>query len=247
MKVVIIEDEKIAAEHLKQSLADTGKDIHVVAMLDSVTGAVEWFRNHAADLIFMDIQLGDDLSFSIFNQIELQTPVIFISAYEHYALKAFKVNSIDYLLKPIHPKELRTALDKFEKQNLRTDLTALIRSMRKPEPEYQKRFMISTGQRIRAVETSGITCFVAEGRYVSLYLTDGSKHLTNHTLDWLETVLDPVEFFRINRSIIIRFGAIAQMHTYTKSRIKIDLQPDPGIEVIVSIDRSGAFKRWLNR
>jgi DNA-binding LytR/AlgR family response regulator len=249
MKVVIIEDEKIAVDNLSLMLKETGLHIEIIAALDSVKKSVEWLSHNKADLIFMDIQLADDLSFSIFEQVKVTTPVIFITAYDHYALQAFKVNSIDYLLKPIEKSSLLAALHKYDTliAGPVKDLTAILQSIRQPAPTYQKRFMVSAGNKIRSVEAEQITCFFSEGRYVTIFLNDGTRYLTDFTLDKLETILDPNDFFRINRSMVIAYKSISQMHTYTKSRIKIELKPDPGTEVIVSIDRSGDFKKWLSR
>lgn len=248
MNVLIIEDEELAANHLKAVLHEVDETITVMAVTQSVKETVAWLELHKPDLIFMDIHLADDISFAIFDQIEVQAPIIFTTAYDHYAIRAFKLKSIDYLLKPIDKNDVKHALAKYRELTAypQSDMKQLMQLLNKA-PEYQKRFMISSGTKIRSVESEQVAAFFSEGRYVILLLNDGGKHITDYTLDRLEALLDPSVFFRIHRGMIIRFGAIEQMRTYTKSRIKIDMKPDPGFEVIVSIDRSGSFKKWLNR
>jgi DNA-binding LytR/AlgR family response regulator len=248
MNVLIVEDEEAAANHLAAVLKETDDSITIMAVLQSVKETVTWLRQHQPDVIFMDIHLADDISFSIFEQVDVQAPIIFTTAYDHYAIKAFKLKSIDYLLKPIDKKEVQHALSKYRElaSHSQADMKQLLQLLN-TIPEYQKRFMISSGTKIRSVESEAVAAFYSEGRYVMMLLNDGSKHITDYTLDKLESILDPAVFFRIHRGMTLRFGAIEQMHTYTKSRIKIEMKPDPGFEVIVSIDRSGAFKKWLNR
>jgi two-component system response regulator LytT len=249
MKVVIIEDEQIAAENLLSVIAEVDPTIEVMAILQSVKEAVAWLQLNHPDLVFMDIHLADNLSFSIFDQVQVRAPLIFTTAYDHYAVKAFKLNSIDYLLKPIEASELKHALDKFHQlaPYSASEVKSLMSSLQQAVPGYQKRFMVSSGNKIRSVQASQVALFYAEGRYVMMLMDDGHRHVSDYTLDKLENILDPSEFFRINRAMIVRFNAIGQMQVYTKSRIKIELTVDPGFETIVSIDRSGTFKKWLSR
>lgn len=247
MKVVIIEDEPIAAQHLQKLLLAANATIQVLEILPSVKKATAWFSaNPAPDLIFMDIQLTDDLSFRIFDLVEVKAPVIFTTAYDHYAIKAFKLNSVDYLLKPLDPKELRQALQKFETLHKQQDLVKLLASF-KQQPEYQKRFMVTSGNKIRSIATEDIAYFRADGRYVHMHTTDSLSHIIDHTLDKLEDILDPAQFFRINRQFIIHIQSIKHMSAYSKGRIKIETEPVCKEDIIVSIDRSGNFKKWLDR
>ncbi|MES2779276.1 MAG: LytTR family DNA-binding domain-containing protein [Bacteroidota bacterium] len=246
MKVIIIEDEPIAAQHLQKLLTGEDPEIQVLEILPSVKKAVAWFlANPAPDLIFMDIQLNDDLSFRIFDLVEVKTPVIFTTAYDHYAIKAFKLNSVDYLLKPLDSKELRQALQKFNTLYKQPDWIKLLASLGQ-QPEYQKRFMVTSGNKIRSIASEEIAYFRADGRYVHMHTRDTLTHIIDHSLDKLEDILDPALFFRINRQFIVHIHCIRQMSAYTKGRIKIETEPPCKEDVIVSIDRSGNFKKWLN-
>lgn len=249
MRVVIIEDEKIAAQNLESLLKEIDGQTEVLAVLDSVKLATQWLVVNTPDLIFLDIHLADDISFRIFESVEVKAPIIFTTAYDHYAVKAFKLNSIDYLLKPIDKKELEAAIRKYKELKAISSSTIeqLLQSLKPPGPEYQKRFMITAGSKIKSVGVEEVAYFYAEGRYVYMVTKDNLKYIVDFTLDKLENLLNPSDFFRINRQQIISFPAIKNMHTYTKSRVKIDVQPPAGFDVIVSIDRSGAFKKWLNR
>jgi two-component system response regulator LytT len=250
MKIVIIEDEKLAVKNLTNLLKEIEPEITVSVVLDSVKNAIEWFSvNTEFDLIFMDIQLADDLSFKILEKTAIKQPIIFTTAYDHYAIQAFKVNSIDYLLKPLNKSELLQAIKKYKELKVfdQDNIRAFIQSLKESHAEYQKRFMITSGNKIKSVEVEDVAYFYSDGRYVKLICFDQSEHLIDFRMDKLEEILDPAAFFRINRNMIIHFKAIRQMHIYTKSRVKIDITPQPDFEVIASIDRSGAFKKWLNR
>jgi two-component system response regulator LytT len=250
MRVVIVEDEKLAVKNLTDLLKEVDPTMEIAIVLDSVKSAIEWFSVHISfDLIFMDIQLADDLSFRILEEVTIKQPIVFTTAYDHYAIRAFKENSIDYLLKPLNKLELMQALKKFNeiKQYNQHDFRTLIQSLRAPAVEYQKRFMITSGNKIRSIEAEDVAYFYSDGRYVKITCFDKSEHLIDFRMDKLEETLDPTAFFRINRNMIIHFKAIKQMHIYTKSRVRIDITPQPDFDVIVSIDRSGAFKKWLNR
>lgn len=249
MKTVIIEDERLAADTLADLLKEINPAIEIMAVLDSVKSASLWLASHTPELIFMDIHLADDTSFKIFENTEVKSPVIFITAYDNYAIQAFKYNSIDYLLKPIDKRELEQALKKYSSlKNLTGEAIAhLLQQFKAPEKQYQKRFMITTGQKIKSVDVADAAHFYAEERFVYLITKSGEKFIVDFTMDRLESSLDPAQFFRINRRQIISFGAIKTMYSYTKSRVKIDLLPAAPFDTIVSIDRSGAFKKWLNR
>lgn len=250
MKVIIIEDESHAAEKLERQLQRIQKNIEVLAKLDTVSAAVDWLTEHRAELIFLDIHLGDSSSFKIFDQVEVKTPIIFTTAYDQYAIEAFKVNSIDYLLKPINQRELEKAIDKYEEifsGSAAIDYKEIAQLLQQKEPDYQKRFMVYSGDKIRTIDKNDVAYFLAEGKYCYLYSNDNHQYLIDFTLDKLEGVLDPDEFFRINRQFIINIKSIAQMHSYPKGRVKIELVPSNKKEAIVSIERASMFKKWLNK
>lgn len=251
LKVLIVEDEPLAASRLERMLKNLEPDTEVMETLDSVKSTVAWLGENEPDLIFMDIHLADGNSFSIFEQVEVKSPIIFSTAYDQYAIKAFKLNSIDYLLKPIDKDELEHSLTKFKEtrnQGSGLDVEALMEAMsRRDMEEYQKRFIVTTGEKIKSVKIEEIAYFFGQQKYVFLITRDNRRHIIDYTLGKLEGMLDPEQFFRINRQLIINFDAIQNMFSYSKSRIKIDLDPPSDIEAIVSIDKSRRFKEWLNR
>lgn len=249
-KVVIIEDEQLAAQKLSRQLKNIDDEIEVVVTLGSVARAVEFLSAQTVDLIFLDIHLGDDTSFSIFDQIEIKTPIIFTTAYDQYAIKAFKLNSIDYLLKPVNKNDLKGALTKYyeNRQGVPLDYKQLLQSLQTGQSaSYQSRFMVYKGDMVKTISVADISYFFAEGKYVYLVDRNGNEHLIDYTLDKLREQLDPQRFFRINRQFIIQICAIQEMMAYTKGRIKISLNPPAKKESVVSIDRAGDFKNWLNQ
>lgn len=248
-KAVIVEDEALAAERLEQLIHKIDKDILVVAKPDSIAAAVKWFSQNKPDLVFMDIHLSDGLCFKIFERAEIKSPIIFTTAYDQYAIKAFKVNSIDYLLKPIHEKELAAAIQKFKSMRTETsaDFQELLKSFLQ-KPEYQKRFLVNAGQKIRSVDVNEVAFFYADEKIVILQTREALvKYPLDYTLDKLEEVLVPSSFFRINRKLIVSMDAIKSMYAYSKGRIILELMPKPDFETIVSIDRGAEFKQWLNK
>ena len=251
LKVLIIEDEPLAAKRLKLLLKEIDEEVDILDTLDSVSSAVQWLQNHRADLLFLDIHLADGNSFSIFDQVEVQTPIIFATAYDEYAIQAFKQNSIDYLLKPIEKEELEASLKKLQKLNppqSSTDLSALLKSINpNSQTSFRQRFLVNSGDRIKSIKVEEVAYFFGQKKYVFLITKGNRRHIVNHTLGSLEDMLDPHQFFRINRQFIISFDAIQQMYPYSKSRIKIDLDPKPDMEAIVSIDKARHFKSWLDR
>lgn len=253
MTILLVEDEKLAREQLEQMVLELAPDARIAARFDSVARTVAWLRdNPAPDLVFLDIQLADDLSFAIFEQIELRSPVIFTTAFDQYAIRAFKVNSIDYLLKPVDRTELAAALQKF-RENRRAapppfDITQLAEALRKPAvQQYQERFMVSRGERLLSIPADQVAWFEGEDRYVWLMSVDGKRYPVEYKLSDLEGLLDPRSFFRLNRSFIARFEAIKELVTLSKSRVKVVLSPLPSREVIVSSERTAEFKHWLNQ
>lgn len=248
IKAVIIEDEQPASDYLASVLQRIASDVVVLRTIDNVKTAVHWLAENQVDLIFLDIHLGDDIGFSIFEKLKISVPVIFTTAYNQYAIRAFKVNSVDYLLKPIMEEDLQQALVKFRSQQLNPgiDINALLEAMNK-KPDYQERFMVVTGQKIKSILINEVAYFVSEGRYVKLITKSNEKYLLDQSLESLSHKVDPNLFFRVNRQVIVGFDAIQQMIVWSKSRIKLELKPAAELEVIVSIDNSGEFKRWLNR
>lgn len=253
MKVLIIEDERLASEELKEMLADIDSSIEVMDTIETVSGAIEWLKSSKAkkiDVIFMDIHLADGNSFSIFEEVKVKIPIIFTTAYDQYAIKAFKLNSIDYLLKPIDKDDLADSIEKYEDTksvNQNIDFSTLLDLVQKNETSYQKRFIVTTGERIKSILTEDVAYFMSEGKYLYLTTKEGKQFIVDFTLAKLEKVLQPDRFFRINRKFIINFDAIDNMVNYSKSRVKIELNPPCTTDAIVSVDRSGDFKNWLNR
>lgn len=251
MKVLIIEDENFAADKLQAMILEIDPTIQVMAKLGSIKESAKWLMQHSADLIFLDIQLSDGLSFSIFEQVEVKTPVIFTTAYDQYAIKAFQLNSISYLLKPIRKSELAEALHKFNslKSAFSIDFEELLTQLQNREPEYKKRFLIQIGDKIKKVEVTEAAYFFVLGKGVYVRTFQGNSYPVEFTLDKLETALNPETFFRINRKYLVNINAISSMVAYSRSRVKIELTPkaDDPMDAIVSIDRSADFKKWLNR
>ncbi|MDW7694009.1 LytTR family DNA-binding domain-containing protein [Flammeovirgaceae bacterium SG7u.111] len=254
LKVLIIEDEKLAADDLEEMLLEINPEIKVLEKIGSVEKAVEWLKsNEEAELIFLDIHLSDGNSFSIFDSVEVKTPIIFTTSYDQYAIKAFKHNSIDYLLKPVDQDELEKAIEKFEELRGKTqdvDLGDILKTIsEKKEPEFQQRFMVTIRDSIKSIHVDDVAYFMGEDGYVYLVTKSDGRYIINYTLNKLDTVLDPDKFFRINRKFTVNFDAIQQMTAYSKSRVQLNLLPAPPneLDTIVSVERSGSFKKWLNR
>ena len=251
MKILIIEDEKLSAEHLCNLLRKIDTDIEVLDTFDTIRKSITSFKNGVkADLLFLDIHLADGLSFDIFNEIVVDTPVIFTTAYDEYAIRAFKLNSVDYLLKPIGLDELKNALDKFKKYN-RNDysviLDNIVHAYHNINKQYKSRFMIKVGETIVSVKTSDVAHFLFEEGIVLLATTTNHLYPVDFTLDQLESLLDPAEFFRINRKAIIHINSIQKTGTYFNSRLKITSTHLQDENSIVSRERVNDFKEWLGR
>jgi DNA-binding LytR/AlgR family response regulator len=248
MKIYVIEDEPLAAEHLIKTICSIIPEAQIAGQADNVREAVNWLSTHQPDLIFMDIHLGDALSFEIFSQVNVTAPVIFTTAYDQYAIRAFQLNGISYLLKPISADDVRDAVQKLD--NLRrhlgneTLMQTLISQIK--APAFRERFMVTAGSKLRSVTTAEIAWFVSEGRYTKIITKDNHKYLINDTMEKLEETLSPSRFFRINRKYIVAIDSIASMTPWSKSRIKLELLPATDDEVVVSVERSGEFKFWLD-
>lgn len=249
MKVVIIEDETPAAKRLAKLLNNYSNNIEVIYQADSIESSVRYLATMPnIDLIFMDIQLADGLSFDIFQQTTVTTPVIFTTAFDQYTLKAFKVNSIDYLLKPLKKVELQAALEKFDKLSKgkqAIQVESLLKAIQGTSKEYQTRIMLRLGQNLRVVEIADIAYFYTEDKADYLITFQGQKMLMDYHLDEIQNMVDPKQYFRINRQFIVNIKAIGDMVTHSKSRVKLSLKPPTHIETIVSAERSSDFKDWL--
>ena len=246
MKILIVEDEAAASRRLQKLIEEIGPNTKVVGLLDSIEETINWLQgNPMPDLFFFDIHLADGSCFEIFHHIHIEKPIIFTTAYDQYAIQAFKVNALDYLLKPIKRAELESALKKFIQRHFKPEvdyqkLTELLPVSRKPH-----RFLIRFGPRLRLVSEEKAAYFYTEDRITFVVTNEKKRYPIDHTLDKLETMLNPDHFFRINRQFIISIQAIGEMHTISKSRVKIDLDPPCSLDTIVSTDRSPHFKRWL--
>ncbi len=250
MNVIIIEDEKPSARRLSRMLAEINIDAQ--AMLHSVTEAVTWFQNNEhPDLILLDIQLSDGLSFEIFEKVEVKSAIIFTTAYDEYALKAFKLNSIDYLLKPIDDEELERAINQFKEnqpkpQNLQVDLEQIKRLLVNPlDKNYKERFTVKIGQHIKMIPTETIECFFSENKGTYIFTSDNRDYLIDTTLEHLEPILDPTKFFRVSRKFFVNVNAIKDIISYTNSRLQLKLNTFSEHEIIVSREKVKAFKKWI--
>jgi len=252
MRVLIIEDEPQAAARLTSLVQELQPSWSIVATLDSVKRSVVWLKQNACDLILMDIQLADGLSFEVFDQVEVKTPVIFTTAYNEYALKAFKVNSIDYLLKPIDKDELVMALKKYSSLTGKLPvqdkmIESIGLAMQMLTKKYKERFVIKVGEHLKSIEVGEILFFFSLEKTTFAQTADGRKHILDFTLDQLDGLLDLDRFFRINRKYMVSVHAIKDMITYTNSRLKLILKTSDDDDVIVARERVQDFKNWLDR
>lgn len=256
MKIVIVEDEPFAQQELRRLINSTGRDFELLATIDSVEDSIAWFSsNDHPDLVFLDIQLADGLSFEIFREISLKSAVIFTTAYDNYAIKAFELNSIDYLLKPIKLESLEGALEKFDRmkrdigrakqvvdsENLKELITMMA------SKNYKSRFVVKSGDQIMSVDISEIAYFKAEDNIVFLFKNDGHKYIIDQTLEQLERMLDPARFFRLNRTFIVAVESIKKVSKYFNSRLLIRLEPAVDEQVLVSRARAKEFINWLDQ
>ncbi len=256
MKILIVEDEKPAAKRLERLIMEYNTSIEILAKLDSVKSVVKWFNNHdQPDLIFMDIQLADGLSFEIFDHVEINVPIIFTTAYDEYALKAFKVNSIDYLLKPIDNDELTSAFEKFNRltstaQQENTPINSIeqiTQAMTMLTRQYKNRFIVKIGEHIKAVSIDDILFFFSRDRATYCVTSEGKSYLLDYPLQDVAEMVDPENFFQINRKYIISLKAVNDMVSFSNSRLKIILKHSTDDDVIVSRERVQDFKSWLDQ
>ena len=250
MKVLLVEDEELALQNLEQQLLELVPEIEIMGRFDTASKTVTFLKEHQVDLIFLDIHLADALSFTIFDQVEVKTPVIFTTAYDQYTLQAFKVNSIDYLLKPIDKDELKAAIDKFKslsQPNL-VDWAKFQEVMKNQSAKtYQKRFIVNRGEKIMTIKIEDVAYFEGEDRYTYLFRKDGKKFIVDFKLSELEELLDPDHYFRLNRSFIAHLDSIEKIVVVSNSRVKVYLQPTNSRDIVVSTQNTRSFKLWLNR
>lgn len=250
MTTIIIEDEKPAARLLQRKLDKL--NIEVEVLLHSVVEAIDWFsKNKHPDLIFLDIQLSDGLSFEIFEKVEIKSAIIFTTAYDEFALRAFKLNSVDYLLKPIDEEDLEQAVSKFKerlpkREKLQLDFEEIKKMLGNPfDREYKKRFTIKIGQHLKVISVDEIECFYSENKGTYIHTFDNRNYLIESTLEILEQELDAKHFYRISRKYIIPMKAIKEIAVYSNSRLKVILPSYKEDEVIVSREKVTDFKEWL--
>ncbi|QMU28129.1 LytR/AlgR family response regulator transcription factor [Adhaeribacter radiodurans] len=255
MQVLIIEDEPLGVERLEIQLKEIDPFIQIIGITESIQSSVTWLEQHAPpDLIFMDIELADGQSFEIFRKVIVTSPVIFTTSYDEYALQAFKVNSIDYLLKPIKKEELRHSIQKFRQlkqlygQGPSLDIEKLVIGLKQQQPkEYRSRFLVKQGQRYVSVEVAEIAYFYVEERLTFFKTWNKIRYVVDYSLDELEKMLSQEDFNRINKSFIVHIKAIAHIHSYFHGKLKLELSPSLDKEVLVSRESATSFKRWMGK
>ena len=252
MKVLIIEDESPAFRRLQTVLEEVNPDANIVDVIDTVAESAKWFKNHQApDIVFMDIQLSDGISFEIFEHVNIECPVIFTTAFDEYMLRAFKVNSIDYLLKPIKKEALALSLQKYNSMksifsgSLNANLNELVKQIRLDDRHFKSRFLVKIADAMISVETGDIAYFQTRHGVVHLVNRQGRKYLMDATLDELIQQLDPRSFYRANRQFIVHFDAIRKTHRYHKGKLLLEVTPTAEEQIIVSSEKATAFKQWL--
>lgn len=250
MEIWIIEDEMLAANRIAKLLLQADAHISIGATYATVSDSVAALKIRQPDLLVMDIQLADGNSFLIFSQVEVLCPIIFTTAFNEYAIEAFKHNSIDYLLKPVKEAELNAAIAKYKKLHRKPattpDWNEVMQFMAQAAKNYKQRFAVRYGEHIKTIDTSTVAYFYTENKASFLITQDNKKYIVDYNLDQLESSLDPKRFFRINRQFIISIESIAEMLTYSKARVLIHLNPATKLETIVSSERAAAFKQWLD-
>ena len=259
MNILIVEDEDLAVKKLKKTLLSVDESANVVGEADSIKSTVSWLEaNPSPDLILMDIELADGQSFEIFNHVQVKSPVIFITSYDEFALKAFKVNSVDYLLKPVQKEDLQAALEKYrqmkkmyavEKETSPISIDALVKELQQKlqTKEYRKRFLVKHGQKLVSVDVDEIAYFFSDGRLNFFKTRDNRKFVVDYTMDELNEMLDPDKFFRISRSFFISVDSVSQIHDYFGNRLILQLKPETDKEAIVSREKVSDFKTWLGK
>ncbi|UJP65111.1 LytR/AlgR family response regulator transcription factor [Mongoliitalea daihaiensis] len=249
MNILIIEDEAPAAKRLEKLVLELAPLASIQGRLDTIKRAVAYLQTQPPiDLVFCDIQLADGLSFEIFKQVSLDCPLIFTTAFDQYAIQAFKVNAIDYLLKPIDPQELATALDKYHKLQLKPtmDFSHLQQLIQQSQKTYKSRFMVKVGEKISAIQLTDIQYFFSEERITFAVTSSGKRFILDYTLEQLENQLNPDDFFRLNRKYLASIASVEEIISYSNSRLKIKLKDCSDQDILVSRERVMEFKTWLD-
>jgi len=251
MEVLIIEDEQLVAERLVALLKKHDPAIEIVGQLDTVEESIEWLNTHPTpQLVMMDIRLSDGLSFDIFNQATISSPIIFTTAYDQYAIQAFKVNSIDYLLKPIAYSDLSRAMEKLQLLTNtpgQGEIRKLAEAFSRMHKSYKSRFLVRFGDRLQSRSAEEVAYFYADGKVVYLVANDNRRFIIDYTLEQLEELLDPRVFYRVNRKFTARIGAVKEIRSYQGSRLKLQLSPAADTEVLVSREKVADSKAWLDQ
>lgn len=251
MKVFIVEDETLAAKRLQKMLKDIDPLVHVQGVADSIKSATAWFeKNTDTDLAFFDIELADGQSFEIFSNVKVNCPVIFITAYDEFALRAFKVNSIDYLLKPIDENELKNAIEKFKQLKSTatpvSSIESLIADLQKQQtPDFKERFLVKQGQKLISVEIADVAFFYTEEKVTLIKTKTGERHIINYSLEEVEGFLDSKKYFRANRQFILNIKNIKEVHHWFNGKLKVATNPSAEVEIIISRERATDFKKWM--
>lgn len=252
MKILIVEDEQVAARALQNLLHQFEPGAEITSVIPTVKKTVEYLQtNPQLDLIFLDIHLADGSVFKVFEQEVPQAPVVFTTAYDAYAVKAFELNSLDYLLKPIRAERLQHTLARLKQQRgnlsapMMYKIESVLRSLQQPEVKYKERFLVKAGSKLMPIEIVQVAYFYRDEEVVHLVTCKGKRYSVNYSLEELENMLDPGLFFRLNRQIITSFSALDEIHNYYKGKLKIDLKPAASHDIIVSQERATQFKHWL--
>lgn len=259
MKILIVEDEELAVKKIRKTLASVDTTAEVAGVTDSIRATVEWLENNPSpDLILMDIELSDGQSFEIFNRVKVTSAVVFTTSYDEFALKAFKVNSIDYLLKPVQKEDLDAALQKYRQLKdhyastsaaPQVNMDSLARELyqKLQQKEYRKRFLVKNAQKLVSIEVEDIAYFFSDGRLNFFKTFDNKKFVVDYTMDELEDMLNPGSYFRISRSFYISVNSVAQIHEYFGNRLMLHLKPEVDKEAIVSREKVADFKKWMGK
>ena len=259
MKILIVEDEDLVVKKIKKTLNEVDASADIVGVTDSITATIDWLEsNPSPDLILMDIELSDGQSFEIFSRIQVKSAVVFTTSYDEYALKAFKVNSIDYLLKPIQKEDLEAALNKYKEMkqlyasgdgNTSLNMDSLVKELqqRLQPKEYRKRFLVKHGQKLVSIELEETAYFFSDGRLNFFKTDDNRKFVVDYTMDELEDMLDPQKYFRISRAFYVSVKSISQIHDYFGNRLLLHLKPALDKEAIVSREKVADFKKWMGK
>jgi two-component system, LytTR family, response regulator LytT len=251
IRALIIEDEKPAALRIEKLLQAIDPSIDIIGRLDTVATAVKWFtENPHPDLILLDIQLGDGLSFEIFSNIRVESYIIFTTAYDEFAIKAFELNSLDYLLKPVSEEKLTKSIGKFRKfreQGNNPDYGKLLETLERRDQRFKKRFIITIAGKIRVIETENVAWFYSKEKNTFLCSTENKAYPVDYSLDQIESMINPELFFRVNRQFIVQYKSISRIDILSKSRIRIATNPPFEEEILISTARTAEFRNWLDR